>query len=540
MLFLRSARRGAFVAVASSICLSGCINDTYIPPDRTDRSPRELTVTHRAGGTHHRGMLHDGTWYVTQGATLLAIDPRSGRVRGEEAVVPAGASGAIVDLVVWHEDLIVVLDETAIARIDIRSGRSPITVEIIDAATLGIEPRTLSVQGDALYVSGTGGVVRLPDMRRFLQGEGTVGPVVKTERGMAAPTDRRIVTLEGGEFLGAATELVELPASIGVPGGFAFALQSREGGSVGLMGADLRELASDVVAGWIRRLRVLDGRLWVVTDSELITWDISKGALASRENFALKGGCDIDAINDNYFAVVGSFGRAVFRMHDDTTGNGDDFLRITRVPGRIDLAISDQRTWIASSVEGTWRYQLRGKPELVDRKVEVWGVPLKEASGSWGTARLVGSDGEFTRVEISTGVGGTKGEWTPPLDGRVWSLVVIDGDLWVGHDRGIAVLRRQGSADEMSGVFPVKSVPPRGKASPGCPLVEIGSIVCEGPVFNLSPLRTGQGASFVSRWGGFGVVEWVIPSSKPKPIARPSGGAGSDSDGVPRSRSDDR
>ncbi|MBX3355060.1 MAG: hypothetical protein KF724_05110 [Phycisphaeraceae bacterium] len=523
MLRLNFIRRGALLPVMLSlVALAGCINDTYIPEDRTDRTPRELRVTHQVGGIHHCGLLHGGTWFVSQGTTLLSIDPRTGRIRSEESVVPIGSSGAIVDMTIWREDLLVVLEETGLARIDLRSGRQPVTVEVIDAARLGIQPRSVSVVDDMLYISGVGGVVRLPDMKRFLQGSDLVGRVVATPSGPVAPVGRRVVRLDDGAYAGAATMLEPLPPSIGIDGGLAFVLQSRDGATIGLMGGDIREIASEVVPGFVRRLRVLEGHLWAVTDSELVAWRIKGRTLGEEERFPLKGGADIDAINENYFAVVGSFGRAILRKESDTTGPGDDFLRVTRVPGRMDLALTDQRTWIGSSAEGTWRYALRGKPELIERKVEVWGVPSREASANWGTAKLAGDEEDFRRVEISAGFAGAKGTWTAPDEGRIWVVTVVDGDLWIGHDRGIAVLRARTGGVVVDGAYPVVSSPARGVTSSTSPLVEIGSVTLEGPVFNIAPLRTGQGVSFVSRWGGFGVVEWVIPSSKQATLLRPT------------------
>lgn len=519
----RSDRKGGFArrfVIASLVVgaggpglLGGCIDETYIAEDRTDRTPRELQLTHHVGGALHRGVLHDGTWYVSQGPKVMAIEPRSGKVRGETIVVPEGTSGPILDMVVWRGELVVAVADAGVARLDLGTSREPAVLEFIDAEKLGIRPTELSIVDDAVLVSGHGGVVRLSDRRRFLRDTELVGPVVPTSDGAVAVVDRRVVKLDGGDFVGAATDLEALPSSLGIDGGIAFVLQSREGATVGIMGPDVRERSSDVVPGRVRRLRVLDERLWVVTDSELVCWDIKSEGLANREVFKLKGGRDLDAINDNYIAVVGSFGRAVLRVHEDATGPGDEFLRVAREPGRFDMAISDQRTLIGSSIEGTWSYPVRGKPTLTDRKSDVWAIPAREVDAFWGTATLAGDGSDMRRVEISGGTGGTRGTWTAPFEGSIWVLAVVDGDLWIGHDRGISVLRHRGVGTG-GGAYPVVAAPSRGTTSGECPLVEIGSIVCEGPVFHLSPLRTGQGASFVSHSGGFGVAEWVIPGKR--------------------------
>lgn len=505
-----------------AIALPGCLDETYVPQDRTDRTPRQLSVTHRVGGAHHCSVIEGGIWFVSQGATILALDPNTGKVRGECQVVPDGRSGAIVDMAPWRGGLMAVIDEHGVAQIDTRSGRTPTVTELIEADALGVRPKQLSIVGDSLFVSGDGGVVRLSDRRRFLTTQGRVGAVAMSERGLVAVVDRRVVTLEGGDYVGAATFLAPLPSSLGIEGGLVFALQNREGAALGIMGPDIRERSSDVVPGLLRRLRVIDDRLWAVTDSEIVTWEIARGTIANPIVIRLKGGRDIAAINENYFGVVGSFGRSVLRLHDDATGEGDEFIRVTRSPGRLDVAISDQRTIVASSVEGTWSYLVRGEAKLTDQTVPVWGIPAREVSAAWGKARIIGEDrgdevrGSVERVEISTGTGGTRGTWTPPDGSRIWVLALVDGDLWVGHDRGISILRHKGALAGGGGAYPVQPGTPTGTTSAECPFAEIGSVRLEGPVIHLFPLRTGGGASWVSQWGGFGVVEWRSPSSQPR------------------------
>ncbi len=521
---------GTTIAVLAAAMVAGCIDESYVAEDRTDRTPRDLRVMHHAGGTHHRTLIRGGTWYVSRGVVVQALDPNTGKNRGECTIVTDGTAGPVVDLVEWNGSLMAVLDESAVARLEIDRGRAPTVAEVIDAKALGIRPKQLSVVGDALYVSGVGGVVRLPDRTKFLEGQGRVGAVAMGQQGPVAVVDRRVVSLEGGQFLGAATELQPLPESIGLPGGLAFALQHRDGASVGLMGPDIRERSTDVVPGLVRRVRVIDGRLWVVTDAELVTWDISRGALADPLVLKLRGGRDLDAVNENYFGVVGSFGRAVLRLRDDATGDGDDFIRVVRSPGRLDMAISDQRTILGSSVEGTWSYALRGTPTLTDRSVPVWGIPAREITAAWGTAKLEsdGADEPARRVTITSGMGSgaMKGSWTAPEDGAIWVLALVDGDLWVGHDRGISVLRHRTAAATGGGAYPVEATEGRGAATADCPMVEVGSLTLEGPVIHLFPLRTGQGASWVSQWGGFGVAEWISKDASSRRRSTSAGTAG--------------
>jgi hypothetical protein len=83
----------------------------------------------------------------------------------------------------------------------------------------------------------------------------------------------------------------------------------------------------------------------------------------------------------------------------------------------------------------------------------------------------------------------------------VRTIQLVDGDLWVGHERGVDVLRREEAALPPA----AKGTPTDGKAAPA-PVTEI--VVkhrwrFEGPVLFIYPERIGGGASMVSLHGGF-------------------------------------
>lgn len=507
---LRTWRVGALLAVT----LLGACSDEYVPEDRTDRRPRELRVTQSVGGTNHRTLVADGVWYQARGPKVMALDPRSAKLLREEEIRPVGTSGAAVDMILWKGDLMVVLENTGVARLDRSDPKAPVLVEFIDASTLGIKPRWISEAGGELWVSGDGGAVRLRDRAHSLAGMSDVGPVVLSAEGLVAPVERRVLKLQDGSFVGAASLLVPLPPWGGVPGGFAFVLQGREAATVGVMGPDVREVSNSALRGRVHSLRLLDGRLWAVTDLELASWVVKDGALTDPFFAAVKGARDVALITPNYYAVAGSFGRAVFRFRADPSGAGDEFIRPVREPGRADTVISDKRTIVVSSPEGTWSYPIRGTPVLTERKTDLVSVPQKEVSGVWGSATLVqepgAESGDYRSVRIRSGT--RSGLWKPASGERLRVLEVVDGDLWVGRDGGITVLRRDPAQEPAAGTAPPAEDPD--EATGASPMHQVAALDLEGPITYIFPLRTGSGASFVSRWGGMGVAEWVPVGEK--------------------------
>jgi hypothetical protein len=485
--------------LAACLLAACCFDNTYVKEDRTDRRPRVLAVTDQEGGAHDCVIVHDRLWFVGQGPRLHVLEGRGTPVKTVEAG-PVGRTGAIVDLAVHRGDLVGVVGGDAVVRWDLANPRAPVLIDRVDAGTLGIEPWILSQVGGELFVSGRGGVLRASDGRLFLKGE-NCGAVVPTLQGLAAVAGRQVRLLEGGRFIGAATAL-----QVGEGGHLGFVLAGKSGSTVGVMGPDVREREGTVLAEPVIRMRVTGDRLWVLSEERIATWSIADGTLKDPVYAKVKGARDVARLSDNLFAMVGSFGRAVYRLHDDREGPGDEFTDVKREPGRLDQSIFDGRRIVAGGLEGVWLYPIRGKATLSDKTIDVTQLPETKASLAWGTATIDKGDGKpetadesrALRVEGPMG----KGRWVAPGEGFVNCVVAIDGQLWVGHSRGITVLRAAQAPplEDEDG----KPVPPR-----ELQFEQVDALRIPGSVTWLHPLRTGGGAAWVSRLGGMGVAEFV-------------------------------
>lgn len=489
-----------------ALALVGCFDNTYVKEDRTDRRPRVLAVTDQEGGSHDCVIVHERLWYVGQGSRLLVLEGRGTLVKAFDAG-PLGKTGALTDLVVHRGDLVGVIGGDSVVRWDLANPRAPALIDRVSAGDLGIEPWLLSKVGNELYVSGRGGVVRAGDGRRFLEGQAT-GGVVPSLDGVVGVSGRRVNVLETGKSVSAATAL-----QLGEGGWIGFALAGKSGSTVGVMGPDLRERAGEVFGGPITRVRVAGKRLWILAEDRLATWDISEGALKDPVYAKVKGARDVAALTDNLFAMVGSFGRAVYRLHDDREGPGDEFMDVKREPGRVDQSIFDGRRVVAGSVEGYWLYPIRGKATLSDRTIDATQLPEDKATLAWGTATIDKGDGkpdtpdEMRAVRVDGPSG--KARWTAPGDGRVNCVVAIDGQLWVGHTRGITVLRATPApAAEDEDGKPIRPTE--------LPLSVVDELRIPGSVTWIHPLRTGGGAAWVTRLGGMGVAEFVPEGEEPR------------------------
>jgi len=505
--------RSVPLLTALAFLLAGCFDNTYVKEDRTDRRPRVLAVTDQDGGAHDVVIVHDRLWFVGQGSRLLVLEGRGTLVKAIDAG-PLGRTGALVDLAVHRGDLVGVIAGDAVLRWDLANPRAPALIDRIDATRLGVKPLGLSQVGSELYISGEGGVVRASDGRLFLKGEST-GTVVPTTQGLASVCGRRVRLIESGAFVGAASALQPVPAAGGGVDGFAFALVGKSGSTVGLMGPDLRERVGEVFTPPIQRVRVTGGRLWVLAEDQLASWAIKDGALQDAVFAKVKGARDVAPLTDNLFAMVGSFGRAVYRLHDDREGAGDEFTDVHREPGRLDQSMFDGRRILAGGAEGYWLYPIRGKPTLSEKTLDLTQVPETKATLAWGTISIDPGDGkpdtpDESRALVIESPSG-KSKWAAPGGARIATVVAIEGQLWVGHGRGITVLRGT--------VPPPPPEDPKSKTKappPQVEITEVGSLRIPGTVTWLHPLRTGGGAAWVSRLGGMGVAEFV-PEGEEQP-----------------------
>ncbi|MSR27954.1 MAG: hypothetical protein EXS03_00025 [Phycisphaerales bacterium] len=441
--------------------------------------------------------------YEGYGPSLLALDPESGDTMDELRCMPLGSSGAIVDLARYRDDLVAVLDRSAVVRIDRSNPKVLMVTESISEMDLGIRPESISVVDGGLFVSGLGGVVRLDTGERFLAGSKVVGRVAPSAHGLVATRQGEILRLSDGASLGRASDLQPLSTGAAGTGALAFVLQGRDAARVGMLDANLAEISGVVVAGEVARVREIGDRLYAVTPAELVSWRIASQGLDDEQHIRVKGALDVDLAAPNTLAVAGTFGRAYYRVATDVRGPGDEFFAAHREPGRLERVLSDGRRIIAGSDEGNWLYMVGGTCEPSDKVIQNINPPNSTSEFGFGTATIEGADADPYTIESAARVvvksQGRQQVVQMPQGAHARTLANVRDDLWVGHDEGIDVWRMKNGS-----------------------LERVGRIRVQGPVVNIYPRRTNDGASFVSIFGGMGVVLWrkYDPASPSTPAAQ--------------------
>ena len=498
---LRHLRLPVPTAAAVVLAAAGACTPRYVAEDRTDRREKALRIEQHVGGTHHATCVAGGRLFQTFGNELLVVDVTNGRELGRTEGVAFGAGGPLSDLVVEGDRAFAVSSATALVEFDVSGNGDPAVVASVASDSLGLEPQLVSVVDGEAYVSGAGGVVRLSDRTRYLTGTSPMH-VVPSAAGLVTCSGRKIVALEDGRYLGAATALSDLPEGIGPKDGFAFVLQGSNGASVGLMGPAFAEVARASVPALVRRLRVCGDRLFAVTDRFLYTWRIDGAALVDHEEIPLKGGRDIALIRPNHYAVCGTFGRAMYRHRSEDRRDGDTFYNVERQAGMLEVAVTDGRRILAGGREGFWLWRIGGEAELSDRTTDLTTMLDHDLSAAWGSVHLVkekGPDGTERGVAVEVRHAGGTFRHEPDGNPRIFSIELVDGDVWVGHERGLDVLRRSEAA------APVPAKPgARAGTAPAVTRVDVlHRWRFEGPVLFIYPERIGGGAAMVSLHGGF-------------------------------------
>ncbi len=477
--------------------LMGC-ETTYAPRQTLDLRPRVLQVSDHHGGTRRVTLVQDGIWYQSFGPEVEVLDGADGLRIGTIEAGPWGDVAPISDMVILGDELVVAHARDRVIRYALDNPRRPRFIEAIDAGNLGVDPLFLSIEDDRVWVSGGGGATPL-GVRGLVEladrpGDPTIGHVVETLQGLAATVGRRILALDDGRYLGAASDLrtIEGPMAdvVDPDGGFVFLFAGDQATSVGILGPDLRERDSRVFPTTIHAARVLGDRLWAVMPTEIVTWPIEPGGRFGQPQFIpVKGARDIALIRENYYAVGGTFGRAIYRFKADAGGDADDFLAVERSPGLLEMAITDGRRVLAGGVEGNWLYRIGGTIELSERPLRSTSQQVDSITLGWCVASI-SEDGGSLRIEP---VGADPFDWSPPDGGFVHTLASASDHVWVGHDFGVEAFGWRDGA-----------------------VVSAGSVMVEGPVVWLFRPRVGDEICFVSVFGGIGTAE-IVPDPDADP-----------------------
>ncbi|MEE8155305.1 MAG: hypothetical protein V3T53_10175 [Phycisphaerales bacterium] len=479
-----------FLVAAHSV-LGGCTGG----PKSTEAmiaTPTTLQVTHHVGGTHYRTIVAGPVWYQTFGVSLLVLDGATGQLAGAIDFGAIGETAPATDMLLDNDRLYVVLHDEAVIELTLADPWNPQITSRVTADQLGIAPRLLSRAAGDLYVSGAGGVVRWSVGRLMLVDQGIVSRVGHATVGLVACIDRRVYRLDDGRYVGSASDVSPLGDEFGMPGTLIFTRRGKSGSLVGLMSANVREIDSQratvAMGGAVRSVRAFSGRLWIVGDDHIASYKVTDDALADPMRITVLGARDVDRIDDNYLAVAGSFGRAVYRISDDDHGPGDEFVFSHREPSCLTQAQSDGLRVMGLGREGAWLYQIAGQADYVSEPPSELPAPRTSVTTDLASASI-SQDG--TSIDIRAR--GVPSTFTEPGDVQLHCLAAVDGDIWVGHDRGITVLR-----PDTSGAAAIR-----------------GRLRLEGPVRYIFPRLVGGAAVYVSEYGGFGVAEFVPEPPKP-------------------------
>ncbi len=477
-----------FLAAAHSV-LGGCAGgpESIEPAIAT---PTTLRVTHHVGGTHYRTIVAGPVWYQTFGVSLLVLDAATGQLTNTIDFGPIGETAPATDMLLDGDRLYVVLRDEAVVELTLADPWNPQITSRVTAERLGISPRLLSRAAGALFVSGAGGVVRWSDGRLMLADRGIVSRVGRATVGLVACIDRRVIRLDDGEYVGSASDFSRLGDAFKMPDTLIFTRRSKTGSLVGLMSANVREVdskrATVAIGGAVRSVRAFAGRLWIVGDDHIASYKVTNDALTDPMRINILGARDVDRIDDNYLAVAGSFGRAIYRISDDDNGPGDEFVFSHREPSCLTQAQSDGLRVMGLGREGAWLYRIASHADYVSEPPSE--LPSPRTSVVIDTASAtISQDGKSVDLRAR----GVPSMFTEPGDIQLYCLAAVDGDIWVGHDRGITVVR-----PDHSGAVAVQ-----------------GRLRLEGPVRYIFPRLAGGAAVYVSEYGGFGVAGFV-----PEPV----------------------
>lgn len=445
-----------------------------------------LRVTHHVGGTHYRTIVAGRVWYQTFGVSLLVLDAATGQLTSTIGFGAIGETAPATDMLLDGDRLYIVLRDEAVVELTLADPWNPQITSRATAEGLGISPRLLSEAAGALYVSGVGGVVRWSDGRLMLADQGIVSRVGNATVGLVACIDRRVFALDDGAYVGSASDFSPLGAEFGMPDTLIFSRRSKTGSLVGLMSADVREIdskrATVAMGGAVRSVRAFSGRLWIVGDDHIASYKVTDGALIDPMRINVLGARDVDRIDDNYLAVAGSFGRAIYRIRNDDHGPGDEFVFSHREPSCLTQAQSDGLRVMGLGREGAWLYQIASHADYVSDPPSELPSPRTSVTIDAASA-TISSDGRSIDIRAR----GVPSTFSEPGDVQLHCLTAVDGDIWVGHDRGITVFR-----PDRSGGVTIR-----------------GRLRLEGPVRYIFPRLAGGAAVYVSEYGGFGVAEFV-------------------------------
>ena len=166
--------------------------------------------------------------------------------------------------------------------------------------------------------------------------------------------------LDDAGYVGSAGDLYPATNITGLAAPLIFVRPGNDTTSVGLMSGVIRELdvrlATASVPGVVRRVRVDDGWLWVISDLRIAAYPISGERLLDPVVYEIAGARDMDFVDsgpDRRVVVAGAFGRAIVRFGP---GPAVHIEHEHREPAGLVRAQSDGRFVLADGPNGSWLY----------------------------------------------------------------------------------------------------------------------------------------------------------------------------------------
>jgi hypothetical protein len=510
-------RLGLFLLLTAVVLFPvGCASKPKTPPKPP--TVKVLRLTHHVGGTHYRTVVDGNYCYQTFDRRLLVM--AAGEVTPLKTIElgKVGQSGPAIDMTLHPRDsgkrLWIVIEDDELLELSLELPQAPVIAKRMAAARLGIRPRRLSMVGEDLYVSGPGGVVRVRDNHKVFSSEQDISRVAQGEAGLIACADRQATRLSDGRYVGSATDFAGTAGQHLI-----FIRQGEAGGHVGFMTAQAREIdahrATVAVPGQINGVRVINDRLWIASDRTIAGYRMSENTLSDPIFIDVLGATDIAALDEQLLGICGTFGRATYRLEESDKDEPPAFVKIHREPSRLSLAASDGRHILAGGAEGLWMYLINSRVDLTTRQFEnAPPPPTTIASVANGAAKI--SDDRLSITITANAVDpvtGDKSRFTYSEAGSGTAVLIhcveaVDGEFWIGHDRGITVLKAPPAPIDEGA--PKRETQKAQQAAQQIAANRVaGRVRLDGPVLYIYPLLVGGGASFVSEFGGFGVAKFV-------------------------------
>lgn len=447
----------------------------------------KLQIRHVCGGKTTSLEIFGDYWYQSLGDRLVVLNKQSGAQISTVMLTNSPAVATCTDLLIVEDTLYALLKEKEVVVLDLTNPIVPKVIDRMDFSSSGFIPLGLTKVGPWPVVIGDGGAIRLTDGELLIECEEVItGVALSLGKGVVYAANRRIYDADTGDFLGSATELMELSEDANADIGTLIYTRNLDGQTeIGLMTSDIRDIDINKckvsLNGDDANITIRGSRLIVSTSMGIYVLGIAPKELRVLRSFDLHGVQDVGVIASNYLAVCGSFGRGMFRINQDSGGSSETLFRSVNASGAMFAGEFDRRGVNVPTESGSAYYSFDGHLDRSETLVNSFGVQTSAVvlgreiviDSNSGKVATISSDGE-KEVSIPSGA---------------ITVVPISGNFWFGTEDGIYVFEAGG----------------HGVVS------ETDFIELSGPIVQLIPLYDG-GVCFISESGYVGIVDRVQTS----------------------------